>query len=175
MNITKCANNHFFDREKFPTCPHCAAALATSAPEDLLGTKQSKIATAKPQPDKLSDYQNYTRKTTGFVICVEGIMTGEGFILREGENHIGRSANMDVALIYEPSVSRIDHALITYHHKTNKFTLESRDIRQTVLHNHKPVQKTVTLSSHDLLTIGNCQLVFLPFCDDKFQWPEPQN
>lgn len=26
MNLTRCAQGHFYDGEKYPSCPHCAGA-----------------------------------------------------------------------------------------------------------------------------------------------------
>lgn len=31
MNLTKCANNHFYDADRYPSCPHCNGASAASA------------------------------------------------------------------------------------------------------------------------------------------------
>ena len=28
MNLTRCAQGHFYDGEKYPSCPHCAGAVS---------------------------------------------------------------------------------------------------------------------------------------------------
>ena len=102
-------------------------------------------------------------------------MQGESFTLYEGINHIGRAPHMDVALFREPTVSRENHAIITYHNDTNRFVLEVNpgDVA-SILYNNTLVKKSFsqTISAHDTLTLGECQLCFIPFCDEHFNWEE---
>ncbi|MDD6071502.1 MAG: FHA domain-containing protein [Clostridiales bacterium] len=176
MNLVKCDNEHFFDSDKFDSCPHCANLLANVKTSDLLGRNQKRIETVIPDESCLKNYQKIGhRKVTGWLVCIEGEMKGDSFTLFEGLNHIGRAANMDVALFKEPTVSRENHALLEYKKDTNTFILTaSPDVETPILHNNNQLKKEETcfLSTHDILILGECKLCFIPFCDESFIWTE---
>ncbi|MBE5942106.1 MAG: FHA domain-containing protein [Lachnospiraceae bacterium] len=176
MNLIKCENEHYYDSDKFDSCPHCANVAADVKVSNILGTNQNKIETVIPDEVVLRDYQKIGhRRITGWLVCIEGEMKGESFTLTEGSNRIGRAPHMDVALFREPSVSRENHAIITYESDTNLFTLcvEPNTVAP-VQYNHQTVKKTFTqiLSNRDILTLGECDLCFIPFCDEQFRWTD---
>ena len=57
----------------------------------------------------------------GWLVCVIGEYVGECFNLKAGQNFIGRSLSMDVALINEKSVSREFHAGIIFDPNAKQF------------------------------------------------------
>jgi hypothetical protein len=140
----------------------------------LSSAEQSQIITAIPQDELQREYQKRDRKTVGWLVCTEGSMIGESFTLREGDNRIGRLATMDVALLYEAGVNREDHALISYDSATNGFVLSSENPSARLLCNAKTVRSSKRLKSRDVITIGNCSLVFIPFCNATFSWKTEQ-
>lgn len=171
MNLTKCENGHFFDDEKFLSCPHCANQMAGANVNDLLGKEQKEISTAIPQPQNLSGYQQLVRgKTVGWLVCIEGTMLGESFVLREGDNYIGRAANMDIALLYEPSVSREKHAIISYDSSRNCCVLYSPEHKDQTFCNAKKVKTKKSLKNRDLITFGDASFLFIPLCNSSFSW-----
>lgn len=174
MNLIKCENEHYYDSDKFDSCPHCANIMADVKVNDILGNNQKKIDTVIPDQAILKDYKKIGhRRVAGWLVCTEGEMQGESFTLYEGVNHIGRAPHMDVALFREPTVSRENHAIITYENSTNTFTLSVEpDTVAPVLYNDTLVKKSFsqTLSARDILTLGECQLYFIPFCDEHFNW-----
>lgn len=176
MNLIKCEHEHYYDSDKFDSCPHCANLVADVKVPDILGNNQQKIDTVIPDKDVLKDYQKIGhRRVTGWLVCIVGEMQGESFTLYEGVNHIGRAPHMDVALFREPTVSRENHAIITYHADTNTFVLTVEpDEVAPVLYNSTLVKKSLsqTISAHDILTLGECQLCFISFCDEHFSWAE---
>lgn len=176
MNLIKCEHEHYYDSDKFDSCPHCANLVADVKVPNLLGTNQNKIDTVIPDQVILKDYQKIGhRRVAGWLVCIEGEMQGESFTLYEGINHIGRAPHMDVALFREPTVSRENHALITYQADTNCFslTVEPKAVAP-VRYNKQQVKKsfTQTMSARDILTLGECQLCFIPFCDEHFKWAD---
>lgn len=179
MNLIKCENEHYYNSDKFDSCPHCANLVADVKVTDILGNNQQKIDTVIPDKDVLKDYQKIGhRRVTGWLVCILGEMQGESFTLYEGVNHIGRSPHMDVALFREPSVSRENHAIITYHTDTNTFVLEvNPDDVAPILYNHTLVKKSFsqTISLRDIITLGECQLCFIPFCGEHFSWTKCKN
>lgn len=175
MNLIKCEKAHYYDADKFDTCPHCANMVASGTVADIQGKTQNAIDTAIPNDSALQNYQKVGhRKVTGWLVCIDGYMTGESFTLYEGINHIGRASHMDVVLFKEPTVSRENHALITYNQKTNTFLLES-DNQQTVLYNKKTFLQPQDLQAYDTIQLGNCILSFIPFCGEHFSWKQSRS
>lgn len=168
MKLTKCENGHYFNREKFPTCPQCSH-IST---ETQLQTEQSSISTAIPNAHAVKQIHQTIHKTVGWIVCIKGNMLGESFPIREGENRIGRSTSMDIILLYENSVSREDHAVIQYDSNHRTFNLSIKKQECYVAVNQKKVKQNVLLSNRDQITIGECVLVFVPFCDKTFGWNE---
>ena len=171
MKMIKCENNHVFDSDKFISCPHCANQQAGVSIENILGHNQSHVPTEIPTEKNLQANRQLTlSKTVGWLVCIHGSMIGESFVLREGDNHIGRAANMDIALIYEPSVSRENHAIISYQSAEHTFLLFSSNSQGKVLCNNKSIKRQKRLKSRDIITLGNCLLMFVPFCNATFSW-----
>ena len=86
--------------------------------------------------------------------------------------NIGRAAAMDVALADDDTVSRESHALVTYDVKHNTFSLSPGQGRGITYCNDEQVEMVRPLEAYDVIEVGKSQLVFLPFCGDRFQWKE---
>ncbi|MBR1866185.1 MAG: FHA domain-containing protein [Lachnospiraceae bacterium] len=166
MNLIKCPNQHFYDADKFVTCPHCENEAAGVRIADLMGQQQKDKDTAIPD-----DPESVSRpKTTGWLVCTSGIMRGESFILREGVNHIGRASHMDIRLSREPSVSREDHAVITYDATDHTFILSSAAHADRVWYNQMPLTGAQPLTTGDCICLSDCTLLFVALCNDSFAW-----
>ncbi len=165
MNMAKCPQGHYYDKDKFLSCPHCdhipVVALST---ED-----QTAIATAVPSGNAVKQISHALQKTVGWLVCTSGNMLGESFPLREGANHIGRSTAMDVSLLYENSVSRENHAVITYDPHDYTFTLTAN---ATVKIKEQECHAPTLLKDRDTLTLGSCMLTFAAFCNASFHWDQ---
>ena len=176
MNLVKCENGHYYNADKLESCPHCANIVANVPVDDLLGTEQNTVETWIPEKQLLDKYKKAEfKKLTGWLVCIEGKMEGDSFTLYSGVNHIGRDTNMDVILFREPTVSRNNHALITYNNDNSTFTLTANPERTSpVLCNGKPLGpgQEITLSYHDRITLGECILAFVPFCGEDFKWSD---
>lgn len=171
MSQIKCEKGHTYDAEKFLSCPHCANQMAGVSVEDILGQNQNRISTAIPTPATLSNYRKLVSgKTVGWLVCIEGTMVGESFVLREGDNYIGRAANMDIALLYEATVSREKHAIITYDSARNVCVLYSPEHADQTFCNDKKVKTKKTLKNRDMLTFGESSFLYIPFCNTSFSW-----
>lgn len=172
MNLIKCEHEHYFDADKFDSCPHCANIAANATVSDIFGKRQQQIETVIPEEDILQNYHKIShRKVTGWLVCIEGLMQGESFTLYEGTNHIGRAPHMDIALFKEATVSRENHAVITYDKNTRIFSLEMPEQSgNAVTCNGKAVISCLTLHAYDTIQLGDCSLSFIPFCGEHFTW-----
>lgn len=171
MNLIKCANEHIYDMDKFESCPHCANKEAKVKVTNILGSNQSEVGTLLPTASAISANSSLLkRKTVGWLVCIEGAMEGESFTLYEGDNHIGRGSNMDVALSKEKTVSRENHAVITYNTQDQTFTLSAKNHLDTTFYNNAPLTENKQLISKDSVRVGDCTLLFIALCDDTFSW-----
>ena len=167
MKMMKCEKEHIYDADKFDSCPHCANLEAGAKVSNILGEKQADIETMRPKAMQQQNYsQSLKRNTTGWLVCVKGEMKGESFVLREGENAIGRAAHMDVSLAKESTVSRNHHAMIVYE-KPATFRLEPT---QEVYCNGKLCEQPQMPKAKDQIQLGECELLFVPLCDETFSW-----
>lgn len=73
MNLIKCENEHYYDSDKFYSCPHCTNELANVKVTDILGQNQKKIDTVIPDKAVLKDYKKIGhRRVTGWLVCIRG-------------------------------------------------------------------------------------------------------
>ncbi len=162
MNLVKCENGHIYDGDKFRSCPHCSnvipALMFAQEPEGA----QGEIDTDIPEERQQEHYERIgRRKTMGMLICTKGKMRGAGFLLKAGENVIGRASNMDVALINEITVSRKHHTTIWCEEESGSFFLDGVDGKAGVFCNGVVVKDRCVLHDRDRITIGDCQLAFV--------------
>lgn len=163
MDMAKCPLGHYYDKDKFPSCPHCDhIPVVTISTAD-----QAAVPTAVPSDSTVKSINEFFQKTAGWLVCTGGNLLGESFPVREGQNHIGRSGAMNIRLLYENSVSRENHALITYDPQECTFTFTANAASKV---NGQEYHAPVLLQDRDTITLGNCTLVFVAFCDASFHW-----
>lgn len=171
MKMVKCFKGHMYNAEKFSSCPQCAAAEAGGKLSDKADVLQDEIDTEDPVTVKRQVYEIVgRRKVVGCLICVEGVMKGQGFFLVEGDNDIGRGANLEVVLSKEITVSRKAHACISYNADDNSYILSIAKDKKDVTYDGVNVTSPVTIESGKIIKLGQCSLRFVAFCDEEFSW-----
>lgn len=193
MNLVRCENGHFYDAERFDTCPHCnQGAISTVMGNTQDGKEYTMPLTetvVKTDDTNLSDLvkeTNTTEDTTqatigyfgtvatepvvGWLVSIGGSNFGQDFRLTTGRNYIGRAGNMDVALTDDSSISRERHAIILYEPRSNVFIVQPGDAKELFYLNDKVVLTATEISAYDTLSLGNTKLLFIPCCSDKFNW-----
>lgn len=108
----------------------------------------------------------------GWLVCVDGGHFGESFKLKAGRNFVGRSMSMDVVLSNDNAVSRDRHATILFEPRKREFLAQPGESRELFYVNDEVVLNAQKLSAYDVLSIGNCKLVFVPFCNSEFGWDD---
>ncbi len=161
----------------------------------LTPTEQAVMAPAASTPSSLQDAVNAAvsapaapvmdddNKTVGFfssaigsepvvgwLVCVKGEHFGEDFRLKSGRNFIGRSANMDVSISKDNTVSRERHAIVVYEPRGNLFLMQPGDSKELCYLNDQVVLSPQPLKSHDRLLVGKSELMFIPCCCEAFSW-----
>lgn len=172
MKIVKCENEHLYDADKFLFCPHCANQMIGATGKDNTGKGQGQINTEPPGSRSEKDRTAaLLGKTVGWLVCIEGAIPGENYTLWEGDNYIGRAASMDVPLLHESTVSRERHAAIHYEPADNSYQLHSLGHPDQTFCNGKAVTDRKTLRDRDIITLGDCSLLFVALCNSSFHWP----
>lgn len=191
MNLTRCENGHFYDAERFETCPHCNQASISTVLQDTEGNNQYTMPlTPKVEPDnglenlvsEVKETEDGSQATIGYfgevetepvvgwLVAIAGNNFGQDFKLKTGRNFIGRSPEMDVALTGDSSISRDKHAIILYEPKSNVFLVQPGDAKELFYLNEKVVLTATEIEAYDILSLGNTKLLFVPCCSDKFNW-----
>lgn len=177
--MKQCANGHFFDEVRFPECPYCADSqsmgktVAAQPLDKTVGLNQPVTPAAdRGKTVGLIKKDIGIDPAVGFVICVSGPHKGADFKLHSGRNFLGRAASMDVSLSDDETVSRENHALISYDARHNAFALSPGLGRGITYRNEAQVEAAVELQAYDVIEAGKSRLIFLPFCCDRFKWDE---
>lgn len=194
MNLKRCSNGHFYDADKYMTCPHCH--MTATANEETVALDAGRFnqageegPTVSLQPDEPSVFADAvsaeedktvsfykdslgTEPVVGWLTCTAGEYYGQSFNLKSGRNFIGRNPEMDIVLSGDLSVSRDRHAVVIYEPKTKVFIAQPGDSHELFYLNEKVVLNNEVLSPYDVLTIGNEQLLFIPLCGEKFCWED---
>lgn len=185
MNLARCENGHFYDAERFDTCPHCNQTTISTVAEDTVGNKEYTMP-LEPQPTSLGEITGIpydgaqatigyfgevsTEPVVGWLVAIAGNNFGMDFKLKTGRNFIGRASDMDVSLSGDNTISREKHAIILYEPKSNVFLVQPGDAKELFYLNDKVVLTATEINAYDILTLGNTKLLFIPCCSDKFNW-----
>ena len=106
----------------------------------------------------------------GWLVCVDGAEKGRDYRIHSDNNFIGRSDRMDICIRGDETISRENHAIISYDMLDNTFYFSPGDGRSIVRVNDKAIFQTVEVKAHDRITIGKTICEFMPFCDEDFKW-----
>ena len=196
MKLSTCPNGHFYDADKYASCPYCVPQDEAEAVTEALKTEdfsaQTTPAAPKKQPsfvntavngwEEPEDDENCTvgyyaqvigvEPVVGWLVCIKGAYRGESFKLKSGRNFIGRAANMDIVLGADQSVSRLRHAAVVYDPKSRAFIVAAGDARELCYLNGEVVISSQKLKAYDVLTLGNTELMLSPLCGEKFSWDD---
>lgn len=194
MNLIKCNNNHYYDADKFPTCPYCSD-MQSGFSQTMPANEQSDIGPTQPETEVTTTTTQNTvpptvldtdiQKTVGFyeedmglepvvgwLVCIEGNLIGKDFRLTSGRNFIGRGSDMDVVLEGDPSVSRTAHAIVVYEPKENVYLIQPGASKELSYLNDSVVLESKVIAPNDVITVGATKLLFVPCCSKVFNWTD---
>lgn len=177
MNLATCPNGHFYDADKFSSCPTCTQDGGIGATVAVQAPAASWQPTAPAAPEYGATVAHDAAMlgyspVAGWLVCVDGCAKGGDFRLTAGYNYIGRDKDMQVRLEGDEQVSRRNHALVAYDDRSGGFYFGPSSGINMVYLNDKAVLSTVELHDGDVISIGGCRLVFVPFCGERFKWDD---
>jgi hypothetical protein len=193
----RCPNGHFYNPAKFSSCPHCGVAgidigatkpVANTTP---IGGGQAGGLEGHTTPIQRGAGNSAEQVTqgwydhklgekageridpiVGWLVCVEGPDRGRDFRIKAENNSIGRSPTMDICVSGDPRISRDNHAMLAFEPRNAEFRLIAGAARGLTYLNGKMVDASVVLQPYDTIELGDSKLTFVPFCGERFRWPE---
>ncbi len=203
MNLKRCGNGHFYDSDRYEVCPHCQSASGFSKesvtvplkPDDVVTTPLSisassetvtvpvsnagKTSGSSGDDQKTISYSSQaigTEPVVGWLVITEGPDLGCDFRLKMGRNFIGRSKTMDICLQHDNTVSREKHGVVVYDHKSCTFIVQPGESKELCYLNNEVVLVPQKLKLNDVISVGETDLMFVPFCSkDGFMWDKRNN
>lgn len=173
MPLKRCENGHNYDPAKHTTCPYCAVPLdlpQAGAPRANPGAHGG--AQPKTRSILSSGQASGVDPVVGWLVCVDGPDRGRDYRLHSERNFIGRASGMDVAVLGDDTVSRENHAVVSFNPRGNEFKVAPGTGRGLVYLNDTEVEAPKKLSAGDLVTVGRTRLRFVPLCGKDFSWSD---
>jgi hypothetical protein len=193
MDMRQCAQGgHYYDASIHADCPYCAAPnigaampfdtgrtmpMGPEASSDIGKTMPLTGMTPLPSiPDDAGKTVALIKEelgidpVVGWLVNLEGKEKGRDYRIHTDNNYIGRSEKMDICIGGDETISRENHATISYDARDKSFYFSPGDGRSIVRLNDKALFATAELFAHDILEIGKTKLVFVPLCGEKFEW-----
>jgi len=183
MALKRCENGHYYEQKTYSSCPSCGVdsldLQATQTrnvdvpPEE--GTTQARGSSGVKQRDTGVTVAMVRKKSgidpvVGWLVCVDGPEKGRDYRIRSEKNHIGRGSNMDICISGDETISRDNHAMISFNPRNSKFRIAPGNSRGLIYLNDDEVDVPTDLTPYDLIEIGQGKYLFIPFCSEKFQW-----
>ncbi len=192
--MKRCANGHFYDDAKYQQCPYCGISnmdasktMPIITPRPTEGAGETVGRTVAMSPEEIAKRQAAAsgddgktvaimkKKTgidpvVGWLVCVDGPSRGKDYRIKSERNFIGRDPSMDISVQGDESISRNNHAVISYNPKNNSFRLIPGDGHGLVYLNDDEVFVPMELKRGDIIEMGQTKLIFVPLCGEDFTW-----
>lgn len=175
-----------FDSRSTPVGPGKTVAPEAYSPRPSAVTSETSAPTEPRKtvaPEGYRKKQDEQRKTVavfkkkynfepvvGWLTCIKGSEKGKAYHLWAKINTIGRSENMDVCILSDPTISMDTHARLAYDPKHNNFQLIPGMSVNNIYLNDEPIYIPTKLAAYDLIEMGDTTLIFVPLCGDRFKW-----
>lgn len=197
--MKQCPNGHFFDQSRTNECPYCNSASANvnvtrpvfngpqgngapnigvtvpvNQPQFVDHTRPINVASAgdSERTQAVLKKEIGIDPVVGWLVCVEGKEKGRDYRIHSDNNFIGRSEKMDVCIRGDDTISRENHAIISYDVRDKMYYFSTGEGRSIVRVNGKALFSTVELKAYDSVELGNTKLIFIPLCGEGFTWTE---
>jgi hypothetical protein len=198
MATVQCKNRHFYDDRRYSYCPYCPVEGLTNAslpetqaaPMSRPGIPLTEPAASVVLPGAASRpvannaagrvgnvtvgiFQKHVGgvdPVVGWLVCTAGVNKGRDYRLHSDRNIVGRAPNMDICIEGDETISRENHCQIAYSPRSKTFNLIPGDGRNLIYRNGKDVFAAEQLAAYDRIDIGEGSYLFVPFCNDEFEW-----
>lgn len=177
-----CANNHYYDPDRFASCPYCGVPDLKDIETKPYDAVQQKRPAAEHRADPDGKTKAYVpegekdkrfQPVVGWLVCIEGKERGRDYRIQPERNFIGRDPGMDIVVQGDDEISRDKHAEINYEPRSKRFFLNrGPDTSKNTYLNNDAVLTPMEIRSGDLIEVGQTKLLFVPFCGVYHNWFE---
>lgn len=190
QKLTRCENGHYYDAEKHRSCPFCGVQNLELDIQKTMA-KRSQPGSGEPgvtkpvggaaQAQDAGKTVGIFKKKIGFepvvgwLVAVKGPEKGRDFRIVSEKNFIGRSERMDISIAGDSTVSRENHAVVSFNPKNGVFRLFPGDSKSLVYLNDDELIAPEQLKPYDKIELGETELLFVPFCSESFIWKKEQD
>lgn len=176
VKLSRCINGHYFDSAKDKTCPYCLdkkeatedASTSSVEIEKLEEDKGSDKGAEVVQEQRVQEFD----PVTGWLVCIEGPDKGQDYKIKSEKNFVGRASNMDICIAGDSSVSKENHAIVSFNPKKRTFKVHPGEGRGLVYLNGDDIDAAKEIKSYDIIELGNTKLLFIPLCGESFGWEQ---
>jgi hypothetical protein len=188
MEITRCAQGHYYDSEKYSACPYCTEREfwaeepgdneATQAfiendvdSESLTVGFSEDFSDGNPDDRTVGYFETQTglEPVVGWLVCTDGAEKGRDYRLHSGRNFVGRSYEMVVLLTDDLAISSDRHCSVIYDPMHNAYFIVPGGGTNTYV-NDMVLKSPINLNDGDNICIGASTFVFIAFCTGARNW-----
>lgn len=198
MEMRKCMKGHYYDASVNSSCPFCSSvqgdgmtvpvnfSQGAAAPDDSktlpLGYAQAVSVQPTVSQSVINDDDDDGKTVAiihhdmgidpvvGWLVCTSGKEKGKDYRIHTDNNFIGRSEKMDICIRGDETISRENHAIISYDSIDKIFYFSPGDGRSIVRLKGKAIFQTAELAAYDEIMIGKTSFLFIPLCGERFEW-----
>lgn len=173
MNIAKCNNGHFFDKDKYNECPHCKEEINAIGKESSISKErdlpetvayyQEKKITEKKSEDIMkkntadisdgNDVSKENKIVVGWLVGISGYAYGRAYHLYVDE-------------------TTVKGCVIGFNTETQQFYLNFNSSKGYIYVNQAEVVESIYLNYMDVIIIEGFEYMLVPLCKDGFSWWE---
>ncbi len=178
--LTRCENGHYYDSQKHSSCPFCGVQNLDIDIKKTMAMRPNNNSGPSKETGSGGKTVGVFRKklgidpVVGWLVAVEGPEKGNDYRITSERNFIGRSEKMDISIPGDETISRENHAIVSYNPKNNSFRFFPGESRGLVYLNDEEVITPVELNPYDQIEIGETKLKFVPFCGEQFRWKDKE-
>lgn len=147
------------------------SARLAGAPRETPASPASKDRPSAPTRILREDTIEVDAPVAGWIVVVNGPGRGGFRPVYVGMNSVGRAPSQRIVLDFgDETISREEHAFITYDDETRTFYLQHGGKSNLVRLGDAPVLAPTVLKPNDHFRIGNTTFRFVPCCGPDFCW-----
>jgi len=185
MEMKQCAQGgHYYDASIHQQCPYCNSGnvgatmpldIGRTAPLDNGISHTRAFSDERPGNDDGRTVARIKEElgidpVVGWLVCIDGKEKGRDYRIHTDNNFIGRSEKMDICIRGDDTISRENHAVVSFDARDKIYYFSPGDGRSIVRLNDKAIFATAELHAYDVIEIGQTKLIFMPLCGEAFEW-----
>ncbi len=175
MKMQRCENGHLYNGEKFKECPYCGDIKSGSKSEKGESKPEREVRNRGKGKDDMRTQAIWSDEgsddfVVGWLVCISGPDKGLDYQIKSEKNFIGRSEEMHIQIQGDTSISRRNHAIVSYNPVERNFVLIPGEGRGIIYKNQEAIYTPTALNAYETVDMGKSKFIFVPLCGNYFEW-----